>query len=154
MEEVDEGFILVPKDGGDADDAPDEYLSDIDDFVGSLADSLWPLNLFIHANPELAFNEFKAHDALTRFMRSQRGWHVTSSAYGLKTAWTAVYDSGRKGPVVSFNAEMGTSKPRHHSLLIRSESNQTQTHSPISVTPAATTSSPQPRWQQASPLPR
>ncbi|KLU83750.1 peptidase M20 domain containing 2 [Magnaporthiopsis poae ATCC 64411] len=106
MEEVDEGFILVPRDGGDAADAPDEYLSDIDDFVGSLADSLWPLNLFIHANPELAFNEFRAHDALTKFMRSQKGWRVTPSAYGLETAWTAVYDSGRKGPVVSFNAEM------------------------------------------------
>ncbi|KAL8356182.1 hypothetical protein RB601_001473 [Gaeumannomyces tritici] len=106
MEEVDEGFILVSKGGGGPDDAPDEYLDDIDEFVGSLAGSLWPLNIFIHANPELAFEEFKAHDALTKFMRKQRGWHVTPSAYGLKTAWTAVYDSGRKGPVVSFNVEM------------------------------------------------
>ncbi|KAM7183182.1 peptidase M20 [Naviculisporaceae sp. PSN 640] len=39
-------------------------------------------------------------------MQSRPGWKVTRSAYGIKTAWTAVYDSGRPGPVVSFNAEM------------------------------------------------
>jgi metal-dependent amidase/aminoacylase/carboxypeptidase family protein len=25
----------------------------------------------------------------------------------METAWVAAYDSGKKGPVVSFNAEMG-----------------------------------------------
>ncbi|KAF2637222.1 putative amidohydrolase [Massarina eburnea CBS 473.64] len=82
------------------------YLSDIDKFVDNLHDTLWPLNKFIHENPELAFKEYKTHDALTSFMRSQKGWTVTGSAYGMETAWVAVYDSGRKGHVVSFNAEM------------------------------------------------
>ena len=84
-----------------------EFLSEIHSVVEGLRDSLWTLNNFIHENPELAFKEYKAHHALTSFMRSRQNWHVTTSAYGMETAWVAVYDSGRKGPTVSFNAEMG-----------------------------------------------
>ena len=84
------------------------YLSEIDNFIESLGDSLWTLNKFIHANPELAFQEYKAHQALTNFLRSrEEGWQVTPSAYGMETAWVAVYESGKRGPVVSFNVEMG-----------------------------------------------
>jgi len=91
------------------DHPPPEYLPEIDKAINSLADALWPLNTFIHSHPELAFKEHQAHDALTGFMRSQKdpSWEVTPSAYGLETAWTAVYDSGKPGPVVAFNAEMG-----------------------------------------------
>ncbi|PNP42297.1 hypothetical protein TGAMA5MH_05979 [Trichoderma gamsii] len=39
-------------------------------------------------------------------MKSQSGWVVTPSAYGMETAWVAVFDTGKRGPVVSFNAEM------------------------------------------------
>ena len=89
-----------------------EYLSEIDNFIKSLQASLWPLNKFIHENPELAFKEYKAHEALTEFVRSQKDWQVTTSAYGIETAWVAAYDSGKAGPVVSFNAEFG--KPISH----------------------------------------
>jgi hypothetical protein len=98
--------------GGDDDHpppSPPKYLPEVDKVINSLADALWPLNTFIHSHPELAFKEYQAHDALTGFMRSQKdpSWEVTPSAYGLETAWTAVYDSGKPGPVVAFNAEMG-----------------------------------------------
>jgi hypothetical protein len=83
------------------------YLLDISEAVEKLAADLWPLNKYIHENPELAFEEHKAHEALTNFMQSHEGWRVTKSAYGMSTAWEAVYDSGKTGPVVSFNAEMG-----------------------------------------------
>jgi metal-dependent amidase/aminoacylase/carboxypeptidase family protein len=83
--------------------------AEIEGVVESLRDSLWPLNTFIHKNPELAFEEYKAHDALTRHMQSHENWQITRSAYGLTTAWVAVYDSGNPGPVVSFNVEMGAS---------------------------------------------
>ena len=33
---------------------------------------------------------------------------MTPSAYGMATAWVAAYDSGKRGPVVSFNVEMGS----------------------------------------------
>jgi metal-dependent amidase/aminoacylase/carboxypeptidase family protein len=102
MEE--DGFILVSGE----DDASPPYLPDIDKFIDSLGDSLWTLNKFIHANPELAFKEYKAHQALTDFLRSrEEDWLVTPSAYGMETAWVAVYKSGERGPVVSFNVEMG-----------------------------------------------
>lgn len=32
---------------------------------------------------------------------------MTPSAYDIPTAFVAVFDSGRRGPVVSFNAEYG-----------------------------------------------
>ncbi|WQF75352.1 Putative peptidase M20, xaa-Arg dipeptidase, bacterial exopeptidase dimerization [Colletotrichum destructivum] len=83
-----------------------EHLDEISAVVADLADSLWPVNKTIHDNPELGYREFIAHNALTSFMRTQPGWRVTPSAYGMATAWVAVWDSGRKGPVVSFNAEM------------------------------------------------
>ncbi|KAK4464997.1 hypothetical protein QBC42DRAFT_219670 [Cladorrhinum samala] len=123
MEE--DGFIIVPKpnakrisnppdfttrdddDGGDdGDDAP-HFLSEIDSFVNTVAEKLWPLNRFIHQNPELAYKEHKAHDALTSFFQTQPGWVVTRSAYGIPTAWTALFSSPHQpGPTVSFNVEM------------------------------------------------
>jgi metal-dependent amidase/aminoacylase/carboxypeptidase family protein len=86
----------------------DGFLSETDRIVEGLRDQLWPLNEFIHENPELAFQERKAHKVLTDFMRSRKeGWQVIPSACGIETAWKAVYDSGKRGPVVSFNVEMG-----------------------------------------------
>ncbi|KAL6874785.1 hypothetical protein J3F83DRAFT_728669 [Trichoderma novae-zelandiae] len=113
-EEVD-GFVLIPRTIKDAHKPHDErssdadslrYLDDISQAVDSLAEPFWPTNKKIHDNPERGFSEFIAHDALTGFMRCQRGWAVTPAAYGMDTAWLAVFDSGRRGPVVSFNAEM------------------------------------------------
>ena len=97
------------QEGDDDHSSRPKYLPEIDKVINSLADALWPLNTFIHSHPELAFKEYQAHDALTGFMRSQKDprWEVTPSAHGLETAWTAVYDSGKPGPVVAFNAEMG-----------------------------------------------
>ena len=120
--EVD-GFILVPRPGEECsstaalhyhqDDGSLEYLSEIDTFIDGLEESLWPLNYFIHQNPELAFQEYKAHQALTDFLRSrEEGWKVIPSAYGMETAWVAAYDSGKPGPVVSFNVEMGKDESR------------------------------------------
>ncbi|KFG85716.1 putative amidohydrolase [Metarhizium anisopliae] len=105
---MEDGFVLVSRPGDEVgwSETTCEYLPDIDHFIRGLEPSLWSLNSFLHDNPELAYKEYKAHDALTNFMQSQEDWRVTRSAYGLETAWVAVYDSGRPGPVVSFNAEM------------------------------------------------
>lgn len=67
------------------------------------------LSLAIHDNPELSFKEFIAHKTLTTFLSTRKGWKVTPSAYGIETAFVAVYDSGRKGSVISYNAEYGKS---------------------------------------------
>ncbi|KAJ5832868.1 amidohydrolase [Penicillium riverlandense] len=63
---------------------------------------LQEINAKIHSNPELAFNEFMAHDNITAMLQDI-GFTVTKHAYGLKTSFVAEYGSG--GRVVAFNAE-------------------------------------------------
>jgi metal-dependent amidase/aminoacylase/carboxypeptidase family protein len=84
-----------------------DTLKCISEYIDSISDNIWPLNKKIHDNPELGYHEEIAHDTLTRFLKCQSGWDVTTSAYGIETAFVAVFDSGKKGPVVSFNAEYG-----------------------------------------------
>jgi hypothetical protein len=83
------------------------YLDFVSSYIDSIGNILRPLSLKIHDNPELNFKEFIAHKALTEFLKSRKGWKVTPSAYGLETAFIAEYDSGKNGPVVSYNAEYG-----------------------------------------------
>lgn len=85
------------------------YLGFISSYIDSLDEILRPINLRIHDNPELNYEEFIAHETLTSFLRTRYGWKVTPSIYGIATAFIAEFDSGREGPVVSFNAEYGTS---------------------------------------------
>ncbi|ORY62430.1 uncharacterized protein BCR38DRAFT_458942 [Pseudomassariella vexata] len=103
-----EDFILVTHESSSASesDAEPKYLGDINDYVDSIAGELWPVNKKIHDNPELGFEEFIAHKTLTEFYKRRPEWKVTPSAYGMETAWVAEYDSGKKGPVISFNVEM------------------------------------------------
>ncbi|KAK5662672.1 hypothetical protein OQA88_8588 [Cercophora sp. LCS_1] len=109
----DDGYVLVPREDETPIptlaqyQSPPEYLSEISTTIDALADPLWPLNTFIHANPELAYQEHKAHDALTSFLRTQPGWAVTPSAHAIPTAWIATFSASPKpGPTVSFNIEM------------------------------------------------
>ncbi|AEO59471.1 hypothetical protein MYCTH_51839 [Thermothelomyces thermophilus ATCC 42464] len=116
----DDGFVVVSRESTQ-DSCPDHvprqveessgsnnnFVSEIGIYIESLGETLWKLNQYLHENPELAFKEYKAHQALTDFLRSrEEKWHITPSACGLETAWIAVHDSGRNGPVVSFNVEM------------------------------------------------
>jgi hypothetical protein len=86
-----------------------DYLTFISNHIDSWEKKLRPLNLKIHDNPELCYEEFIAHEAFVEFLRNWPGWEVTPSAYNIQTAFIAVYDSGKPGPVVSFNAEYGNS---------------------------------------------
>ncbi|KAI4596163.1 hypothetical protein KJ359_005669 [Pestalotiopsis sp. 9143b] len=116
LREVDD-FVLVSHDDTSDDNVTraesrvvDEkplYIDDIGHYVDKMAEQLWPLNKTVHDNPELGFKEFIAHAALTKFFRRQPDWKVAPSAYGMATAWVAEWDSGKKGPVISFNVEMG-----------------------------------------------
>jgi hypothetical protein len=87
----------------------DSWLALVSEHIESLSKSLRVLSLDIHDHPEIRNKEFHAHEILTRFIKEQKlqDWVVTPSAYGIATAFVAVFDSGRKGPVVSFNAEYG-----------------------------------------------
>ncbi|RYP36428.1 hypothetical protein DL767_003391 [Monosporascus sp. MG133] len=108
MGETVDGFVVTNHDEANSaiKDAPPN-LSDISAMVDGLTADLWPVNKMIHDNPELSFQEVIAHHTLTSFMRNKTGWKVFPSAYGMATAWVAEFDTRRKGPVVSFNVEMG-----------------------------------------------
>ncbi|KAI1330830.1 hypothetical protein F5Y16DRAFT_361312 [Xylariaceae sp. FL0255] len=103
MSLLEDDFVFITHD--DVNDDHDT-LDGISQYIESIADELWRVNKKIHDNPELGFKEFIAHETLTSFMKTRAGWKVSPSVYGMATAWIAVCDSGRKGPVVSFNAEM------------------------------------------------
>ncbi|KAF2089524.1 hypothetical protein K490DRAFT_72274 [Saccharata proteae CBS 121410] len=104
-ESTGDGFVIVPV-ADTVFSTHSDYLEAISDYIDAQAEKLWPINIKIHDNPELGYEEKIAHETLTSFLRTRDGWKVTPSAYGLATAFTAVYDSGKKGAVVSFNAEM------------------------------------------------
>ncbi|TLS30609.1 hypothetical protein PpBr36_02730 [Pyricularia pennisetigena] len=90
--------------GGPTTSSP--HLTTVSEHVDSLAEELWPISTEIHENPELGYQEVRAHDLLTAYVASKPGWEVTRSAFGLDTAFVAVFDGGHGGgPVVSFNAE-------------------------------------------------
>lgn len=102
---LDDDFVMI-----EANEIPDasskDYLKIVDEHVESLSDDLRQISLSIHDNPELQYKEYHAHKVLAEYLEKQR-WQVTPSAYGIETAFVAVFDTGKKGPVVSFNAEYG-----------------------------------------------
>lgn len=90
------------------------YLHFISGYVGDIKPDLRRVSIEIHDNPELQYKEFHAHEVLTKYLEMQKGWKVTPSAYEIETAFVAVYDSGKEGPVVSFNAEYDALKGIGH----------------------------------------
>jgi metal-dependent amidase/aminoacylase/carboxypeptidase family protein len=111
MDQLGDDFVFINHDDArEVMPTKPEHLGEISDFIDGIADKLWEVNKTIHDNPELGYKEYIAHRTLTKFMSSQDGWKVVPSAYGLATAWVAVFDSGKKGPVVSLNVEMGASQ--------------------------------------------
>lgn len=85
----------------------DDYLDLVSKYVEHISNDLRSVSLDIHDCPELQYKEYHAHKVLTNFMTRQDGWKVTTSAYGIDTAFVATFDSGKEGAVVSFNAEYG-----------------------------------------------
>ncbi|KAA8643333.1 hypothetical protein EYZ11_000875 [Aspergillus tanneri] len=65
------------------------------------------INNQIWSNPELAYEEYKAHDHICELFDGLKteGYQVRRSAYGLKTACEIEYTHGSGGRVVTFNAE-------------------------------------------------
>ncbi len=71
--------------------------------VDRLTPELVQISRFLHANPELAFEEHQAAELLTRTMASH-GFSISRGVAGLATAFTASYVSG-EGPTIAFLAE-------------------------------------------------
>ncbi|KAL5002005.1 major facilitator superfamily domain-containing protein [Aspergillus recurvatus] len=75
----------------------------ISEYLAGLDDSLRRLNLDVHKNPELAYEEHYAHDTISAFLE-HLDVPVTRNAYGLATCFEATGGSG--GRCVNFNAEL------------------------------------------------
>lgn len=75
----------------------------VDDFIAELNPKLRQANRHIHDNPELGYEEHIAHDTLSSLLE-ECGFKVTRHAYGLDTAFEAVYGEG--GRLVNFNCEI------------------------------------------------
>ncbi|MFQ5881684.1 MAG: M20 family metallopeptidase [Candidatus Methylomirabilales bacterium] len=71
--------------------------------VDRLSPELLKISRFLHAHPELAFQEYQAAELLSRTME-QHGFTVQRGVAGLKTALTATAASG-EGPTIAFLAE-------------------------------------------------
>jgi len=90
----------------------ESYLEYVSNYIDSISETLRPISLKIHDNPELMYEEFIAHKTLTKFLKTRKGWKVTPSAYGIATAFIAEFDSEKKGPVISYNVEYGKDSPQ------------------------------------------
>ncbi len=71
--------------------------------VDRLSPELLQISRFLHAHPELAFEEYRAAELLTRTME-EYGFSVERGVAGLTTAFTATYGSA-EGPAVAYLAE-------------------------------------------------
>ncbi|TXT04783.1 hypothetical protein VHUM_04051 [Vanrija humicola] len=68
------------------------------------ADRLTAVSTWLHANPEISFQEYKAHDKLTAFLEAE-GFAVERRYTGLETAWKASFTRGSGGPTFGLNSE-------------------------------------------------
>lgn len=100
-----EDFVMVNHDDIKEKSVSKDYLHSISQHIEDISDDLRRISLTIHDNPELQFKEYHAYKTLVQYLSQQNGWKVTGSAYGIETAFVAVFDTWKEGPVVSFNAE-------------------------------------------------
>ncbi|KAK3936643.1 p-aminobenzoyl-glutamate hydrolase subunit B [Diplogelasinospora grovesii] len=79
-----------------------EFAKIIVDGIAARNAEIASINEQIHSNPELAYEEHKAHDAFVSVLQSL-GFAATPHAFGLETAFSCEVGSG--GRLVVFNAE-------------------------------------------------
>ncbi len=81
----------------------DKYKQAVTATVDAEFDHLWKLASYIHANPEIAFEEKKAASALSSYLH-EAGFIVETGIAGLDTAFKAVFKKG-DGPRIAVLAE-------------------------------------------------
>lgn len=82
----------------------DQYLKDVDTFVDLNFDELWEISSYIHANPELAFNEHKSAKVQVDYLRS-KGFEVQAGTPNLDTSFVAEFKSGTGYPTIAIVSE-------------------------------------------------
>ncbi|KAJ5379213.1 hypothetical protein N7509_012332 [Penicillium cosmopolitanum] len=84
-----------------------EFLDKVQEVLRRYDAQLKDINHKIWSNPELAYEEYKAHDHICELFDSLKnnGYQVRRKAFGLETALEVAYVHGNGGRVVAFNAE-------------------------------------------------
>ncbi|WP_409252058.1 M20 family metallopeptidase [Bacillus sp. SCS-153A] len=72
--------------------------------IDQLKTVLDEISIYIGENPELGHEEFKASKVLSETLEDH-GFSLEMGTCNLPTAFRAVYDSGKEGPVIGFMAE-------------------------------------------------
>jgi len=80
----------------------DEAKSTICSYIDDISDELIEISHAIHENPELGYEEYFAHEQLTKVL-IDKGLNVSKGAYELDTAFEAT--AGKTGPVVALLCE-------------------------------------------------
>lgn len=75
-----------------------------DKYLDQEMEKIWELSKYIHANPELHFEEYKACESQCKFM-SQYGFEVEKGVGTLDTAFVASFSTDREGPTIAFVSE-------------------------------------------------
>lgn len=84
--------------------SPTDLKRQVQQATEALRDLLLRISHTIHANPELAFKEYKATALLTETL-AQHGFDVERGSGGLETAFTATYRKYDGGPTIALLSE-------------------------------------------------
>lgn len=63
-----------------------------------IKEKLYEISDYIYNNPELGNQEYKAVEALTRFLK-EHGFEIECPYAGMDTAFKATFDSGKEGKI-------------------------------------------------------
>ncbi|KAI7817714.1 hypothetical protein BC939DRAFT_402301 [Gamsiella multidivaricata] len=97
----------------------DELAKTIEQAIGSVSKELREISLKLHENPELSYEEYKAHALLTDYLE-KKGFQVERKAYGLDTAFVARAGSSDKvtiGICSEYDALPGIGHACGHNLI-------------------------------------
>ena len=68
------------------------------------ADELKQLSIYVHDNPELGYEEFKAYKKITAYLK-EHNFEIEDHPGDLETAWKVRYKHGKGGMVFGLNSE-------------------------------------------------
>ena len=69
-----------------------------------IKEKLYEISDYIYNNPELGNQEYKAVEALTRFLK-EHGFEIECPYAGMDTAFKATFDSGKEGKNIGYLCE-------------------------------------------------
>ncbi|PWY98627.1 amidohydrolase [Testicularia cyperi] len=98
--------------GSSADEQLSQAMSDVAKTleleIAALDKELRDLSLKMHSHPEIQYQEYKTHDLFVEYFKTKKEWKLTPKAYGLDTAWEAVFShkAGKDTRTIGFQSEL------------------------------------------------